>query len=249
MIKTIKIYLEENQKINDFYKKRFKIIYYILPLVQIISVYSMIYCLHIMELNNISILNQVFTGEFINYNNNNTFLIAYKNYLKYLSYIYFSSILFDDIIKRYLIFKHKNLILYSDILHLTIFIKTFMKLVLSLFLGSFINSLYFVEPNIFTNYINTKTFVGRGFDFQSGSLVPLIKGDFIASVLGENLMLEAVEKYCPDSKIVDEIVIQNIFNDPIYSQKLKEKLTFIQAKSIGFSGSNYNIIKYFLPKW
>ena len=247
MIKTIKIYLEENQKINDFYKKRFKIIYYILPLVQIISVYSMIYCLHVMELNAITILKQVFTGEFLNYNHdNNIFLIAYKNYFKYLGYIYFSSILFDDIIKRYLIFKYKNLILYSDILHLTIFIKTLMKLVLSLFLGSFINSLYFVEPNVFTHFINTKTFVGRGFDFQSGSLVPLIKGDFIASVLGKDLMLEAVEKYCPDSKIVDEIVIQNIFNDQIYSQKLKEKLTFIQAKAIGFSGSNYNIIKYFL---
>jgi len=183
-----------------------------------------------MELNSITILNQVFTGEFLNYNNdNNTFLIEYKNYFKYLGYIYFISILFDDIIKRYLIFKYKNLILYSDSLHLTIFIKTLMK-----FVGSFINSLYFVEPNVFTHFINTKTFVGRGFDFQSGSLVPLIKEDFIAGALGENLMLEAVEKYCLDSKIVDEIVIQNIFNDPIYL-----KLNF---ESFGFWILRFSII-------
>ena len=60
-----------------------------------------------------------------------------------------------------------------------------------------------------------------------------VKGDIISHGLGRKTMLEAVNKYAPESKILDFAALKSIIADPEYSPTLKEKLTFSESRVIG----------------
>lgn len=89
------------------------------------------------------------------------------------------------------------------------------------------------EPNAISNFVHTKTPLGRGYDYEIGSLAGKFKGDIISNGLGRKTMLEAVNKYVPDSKILDSTALNSIVADEDYSTKLRAQLSFIESTAVG----------------
>jgi len=52
-----------------------------------------------------------------------------------------------------------------------------------------------VEPNLISNYVHTKTPLGRGYDYEIGSMPARVKGDILTGVIGNEKMNAAVDKY------------------------------------------------------
>jgi len=89
------------------------------------------------------------------------------------------------------------------------------------------------EPNVVSNYVHTKTFFGRGYDYtiENGSL--RLKGDIVTGVLGTSGMMGAVQKYAPDSNIINMEQLNNILNDPEFKSKILKNTTVAEKAALG----------------
>ena len=143
--------------------------------------------------------------------------------------LYFSSILLTFIIALCVIYK-ANSPIDSPLLQ---FAKHGVRVIGALSVGSVGYSYAPTESNAISNFVHTKTPLGRGYDYESGSLDGRFKGDVISHGLGKKTMLEAVNKYVPDSKILDSTDLNSIVTDEDYSKKLRARLSFGESRFVG----------------
>lgn len=91
-------------------------------------------------------------------------------------------------------------------------------------------------PNPVSNLVHTRFYRGRGYDFDRSDISTKIKSHAVASLIGRDLMLEAVKKYGPSLNIISSEHLQQIIKDPKYSKLMGEKATLrlplITAQSI-----------------
>lgn len=74
--------------------------------------------------------------------------------------------------------------------------------------------------------------MGRGYDYEPGSLFTKFQDDIVSSKLGKKSMLEAVDTHAGNSKIITANTLKNIMDDPNYSSKLRNACTFGEARTI-----------------
>lgn len=89
------------------------------------------------------------------------------------------------------------------------------------------------EPTVVSNFVHTKTPLGRGYDYEIGCLGLKIKGDILSGVLGRTDRMSAVQKYAPDSNIIDTNKFNNIINDPEFKYKIRVYTTFFEKDFLG----------------
>ena len=90
-----------------------------------------------------------------------------------------------------------------------------------------------VEPNVVSNFVHTRTFFGRGYDYEIGSLSLKTKGDLVSGALGNKDMISAVQKHAPDSSIIDMNKLNNIINDPEFKSQIRAKTTLAEKALLG----------------
>ena len=234
MIKYFKkryhIFLEDNQKFKKFYKKKFPILYYLLPTVQIVALMAMLYCSKILNIDYVTVYQSTLDSDLSNIDK--SLLSTYQKHLNFFfvsSGLYFISVLLTFIVALYVIYK-ANSPIHDRLFQVA---KHGVRAIGAVSVGSVGYSYAPVEPNVISNFVHTKTPLGRGYDYEIGSLTGKLKGDVISSGLGRKTMLEAVNKYVPDSKILDSVALNSIVADGNYSGKLREQLNFAESRVIG----------------
>lgn len=230
--------VKDNEKFIKFYKKKFLVLYYLLPTVQILSLIAMLYCSKILGIDCVTIYQSVLDSELSNIDK--SLLEMYQKHLNFFlisSGLYFSSVLLTLIIALYVIYK-ANSPIDNRLLQVA---KHGVKAIGALTVGSVGYSHAPIEPNAISNFVHTKTPLGRGYDYEIGSLAGKFKGDIISNGLGRKTMLEAVNKYVPDSKILDSTALNSIVADEDYSTKLRAQLSFAESRAVGLPLVDLNI--------
>jgi hypothetical protein len=228
--KRYNIIVKDNEKFYKFYKKKFPVLYYLLPTVQILSLMAMLYYFKILSIDYVTVYQSTLDSELINIDK--SLLEMYREHLNLFwisSGLYFSSVLSTLIINLYVIYRANSPI--DDRLFQVA--KHGAKAIGALTVGSVGYSYAPIEPNVVSNFVHTKTLFGRGYDYEVGSLVNKFKGDIISSGLGRETMLEAVNKHGSDSKILDSKALNDIVADEDYSTKLRAQLSFPESRVIG----------------
>jgi hypothetical protein len=97
-----------------------------------------------------------------------------------------------------------------------------------------------LEPSYISNYIHTKTVLGRGWDYKVGSGLLFLKGFIIVGSIGKNNMLEVIKKYSPESQIIGEETLTKIKLDSEVHKKLLETCSSEELLYLGISkGINF----------
>lgn len=223
-------YTQDNKKFTKFYKKKFPILYYLLPVIQIVSLMAMLYYSKVLNVDYAMVYQSTLDLELSNIDR--SLLDAYKKHSNFFWIscgFYFGSVSITFVIALYVIYK-ANSPIDNRLLQVA---KHGAKVAGAIAVGSVGYSHAPIEPNAISNFVHTKTLLGRGYDYEIGSLTGKLKGDVISNGLGRKTMLEAVDKYAPDSKILDSIALNNIVADGDYSKKLREQLNFAESRVIG----------------
>lgn len=217
------------KNLQNFIKK-FPVLYYLLPTVQILSLMAMSYCYNILGIDYTTIYQSVLDSELSNIDK--SLLEMYQKHLNFFlisSGLYSSSVLLTLIIALYVIYK-ANSPMDNPLLQVA---KHGVRAIGALTVGSVGYSQAPTEPNAISNFVHTKTPLGRGYDYEIGSLAGKFKGDIISNGLGRKTMLEAVNKYVQDSKILDSMALNSIVADEDYSTKLRAQLSFAESRVVG----------------
>ena len=220
-------YLEDNNKFTRFYKKEFPIFYYLLPFAQILFL--------LIALDYSDLLSQ----DYINFykfqldeeqrdTHESLLKSEHKEHFMFfeaIGMLSLSLVLLRFGIDVYVIYAENSTIKYRFIQ----LVKHGVKAVGVTTVGSVIYSYLPTEATTISNFVHTKTPFGRGYDYEISSLTSKIKGDIIATGLGKETMLEAVNKHAPNSKILNSETLEAIMNDKNYSTKLKKNLNFLES--------------------
>jgi hypothetical protein len=104
--KRYNTFVKDNEKFIRFYKKKFPILYYLLPTVQTVSLMAMLYCSKILGIDYTTIYQSMLESELSNIDK--SLLDMYQKHLNFFlisSGLYFSSALLTLVIALYVIYK------------------------------------------------------------------------------------------------------------------------------------------------
>ena len=103
------------------------------------------------------------------------------------------------------------------------------------FCGAFVYGYSYapIESNAVSTFVHTKTPFGRGYDYTVGNYLLKTKGEIVTGALGHTNTLSAVQKYAPDSKIIDINILENIINDPEFKSKIRVQTSLVEKAFIG----------------
>nr|YP_010133790.1 hypothetical protein KYU99_mgp06 [Nitzschia supralitorea]QWM93280.1 hypothetical protein [Nitzschia supralitorea] len=225
------IFVQDNKNFTNFYKKKFPSLYYLLPLIQIVSLISIMYFLTSSSAQySIVFLSALESEEIFN---DAVFLTDdqkfYHDYLKLFVCVYLASVLAHLLIAFYVIY-NANHPIRDKFIQGTKHLAKATAAVSTVAVGY---SYAPLEPTELSNFVHTKTPLGRGWDYEPGSMLTKVQGDIVSSKLGKDIMLEAVNIHAEDSKIINAHTLKKITNDPTFSSKLRNACSFSEARVIG----------------
>lgn len=242
--KNYLIFLEDNEKFTESYKKIFPILYYFLPIFHVLSFTAILYSTKFLAIDYLMALASLLDPERVN---SDSFSLdeTYKEHLNFLYVticIYLCSVLLAFGISLYLIYRTDSQIQYRLLQSIRHGGRALAAATGGLLMHSHNG---WDQPSVVSNFIHTKTPLGRGFDFEAGSMLSKIKGELVIAGLGGDMVLKAVEKYASPSKILNSEVLLSIFNDSEYAAKLRKSLTVSEMRTIGLplfdSGTGINL--------
>ena len=219
------IFLEDDIKFKKYYKKNLPNLYYLLRFVRIISPLFFLYYSKLVCADYSSILMSTLNLEPISAERQESYQ-KNLNFLLISYYVCLSTILLIFILDTYVIFKAN-----SPLKHRVSKVAVQGLQVVSGLTVLTVGYIYSpTEPNFASHFMHTKTPLGRGYDYDLGSISNRFKGDIISGGLGRKIMLEAVEKYAPDSKILSPNILTNILNDKEYAKQLSKNLSLAEKQ-------------------
>jgi len=212
---------EDERRFNNYFKKRFPKSFKYLPIVKLLGFLLILVTLK-MDYQTYSVLSSP-TPE------KSLALDPIKSCSQYSFFFYLITIMYEFIISVYVTLKAK-----SPVRHIVLQIaKNTVKVAVSTTVMGVGYAHAPVEPNVVSNLVHTKTPFGRGFDYEIGSLGLKAKGDIVSCSLGNEDMMDAVQKHSPDNKIIDINKLNNIINDPEYNPKIRGNTTIIEKSLLG----------------
>lgn len=235
------IFVQDNKNFKNYYKKELPFFYYSLPLIQIVSVIGIMYFLTFLSAEYSIVFSSVLESE--GTFNNAIFLTDdqefYYGYLKLFVRVYLASVLANLLIAFYVIRNANNPIKDKVVQG----VKQVLKATASVTTAAVGYSYAPLEPTTVSNFVHTQTPLGRGWDYEPGSMATKIQGDFVSSKLGKDTMLEAVNTHADDSKILNSHTLKKITNDPTFSSKLRNACSFSEARLIGVPLIDTTLVK------
>lgn len=224
-IKQLEIIFEDEKRFSSYFEKNYPSIKKVLPNLKLIVIISLFFSINYDYQNYIENTQLLYSGlktEEAIHSDIKLSLI--------LIYIYFFLILFDFFISMFVIFKANHPI-ENKMFQMA---KQTAKLVMGASATGYVVAIAPVEPNAISNFVHTKTPVGRGYDFETGDLASKIKGHLIASKLQRDMMLEAVKEHGPDSKLLTDSHLGKIMADEKYGALIRERATSPEKITLGF---------------
>jgi hypothetical protein len=205
----ISVILEDRERFNAYYKKRFPRFFKYLFLVKFVALVFIYITLYI-DYQTCSSLYYSIVEE--------KSLIPNPTFYSYYSFFfYFVIIICEFVLAVYVCFKANSPIQNK----IFVIVQQSVRVVI----GSSVLAVGFsyspiMESNVVSNFVHTKTPLGRGYDYTTGSLNLRIKGDLVSGALGKDMM-NAVRKHASDSNIIDTDKLNNIINDPEFKSKIR----------------------------
>jgi hypothetical protein len=222
---------QDNANFKNFYKKKLPIFYYLLPLIKTGCVIGIIYFSKLLSdqytivLSNAIEYEKPLTNPMFSTGN----IKLYQSYIHFLVCVFFVSILADLLISFYIIY-YANHPIKNKLLKGT---TSLIKEATALSIGVAGYSFTPFEATELTNFFHTKTPFGRGFDYGPYDELNKLKGYILLNKLGKDNLLEALNMHAENLKILDEPTLIKILNDPTYSDILRSKCSFSEARALG----------------
>lgn len=89
-----------------------------------------------------------------------------------------------------------------------------------------------VAPNKFSQYVHTKTYLGRGWDAELGDFHGKVAATKLQNLVGQDKFSELVGKFSKDG-IVSRETIETMLNDAETKKTVNEKATFLERQMLG----------------
>lgn len=223
------VLLEDDVKFHKFYKKKFPILYYLLPFIRFVSLFFMFYQLKLLNVDfasrYLSIINFWHVNAGIKETGEQNLILFYRSY-----YICLSLALLTFLLDIYVIFNANSPI--ENKAFKVISVGGGLLIATTGLTGLYANS-PMVTPDGITNFYQTKTCLGNGYDYTPGSSLLKLKGDVATGCLGKKKMLEGFKKYADDSMIVNQAVLNNVLREPDNLKVLNKELSFLERIHLG----------------
>lgn len=235
ILNRFSVILEDEKRFYSYYKKRFPKSFKYLPIVKFVTFLSMLFTLEMDYQTYSSILSSTISEE------KSLISTPTKFYSKYSFCFYGVVIVYEYLLSIFVTLKAN-----SPIRDFTFqLVKHTAKATVAISTGAVGYSYAPVEPNEVSNFVHTKTWFGRGWDYEIGSVSVKTKGDLISGALGHENMLNAAQKHVSDNGILGIDRLNSIINDDEFKSKIRTNTTKpekfilgIPLLDISFNSSN-----------
>ena len=221
----------ENEKFKKFYKKKFPILYYGLPimiLVSFLGIYLQIYKSNI-------IFNDIFFHNKPMWLEENE-LRKVSSYLTFFSYLFYFSIACHIAMTIYVVMKANDPIFSNGWRMSLIFIRITVPSYLAYGAALTIAAAP-VEPNSFSQFVNV--YLGKGWDFEEGDMLTKGIGYKIVQVTGTQYFRELVRSHCPTGIISNETLKKMVCSDKELYEKVLKKTSYYEKLIMGLPTRDY----------
>ena len=217
------VLLEDERRFQVYFKKKFPKSYKYLSIVKILTLLSIVLTANMDYHTYTEFLSSVLREEPLS-------PAETKSYSKYSFGFYVIIIIYEFILSVYVTLNANNPVT-------NVAFQIGKNAVKVIGLGSTVAYAYshvvLMEPDVVTNFVHAKSPFGRGYDYEIGDYVLKSKGGLVASALGREDMLSAVQKHAPNSNIIDLNTLKNIISDPEFQSKIRVQTSLVEKAFIG----------------
>jgi hypothetical protein len=222
VLNHLSVILEDEKRFYAYFKKKFPKSFKYLPIIKFITFLLILITLQ-MDYQTYSVLSSTILEE------KSLILAPTKFYSQYSFCFYFIIIIYEYVLSIYVTLKAN-----SPVRNVVFqIVKHTVKAVGATSTIAVGYSHAPVEPNVVSNFVHTRTPLGRGYDYEIGSLGLKAKGDVVSGALGNKDMISAAQKHAPDSSIIDINKLNNIVNDPEFKSKIRANTTTVEKVFLG----------------